>query len=125
MPQHPDDLTQHECILMRFGPTIDREWPFLIDSKERRIAVKGHRVANDGGLVRDWCRNGYGLARKSLWDVAADLKAGSLVELLENFSAGGTGLQIVYPATQDQPKRVRLLIDRIATAFASLDAQSK
>jgi DNA-binding transcriptional LysR family regulator len=124
-PRHPDDLTRHECILMRFGPTIDREWPFLIDGKERRIAVQGHRIANDGGLVRDWCRNGHGLARKSLWDVAADLKAGILVELLENFSPGGTGLQIVYPATQDQPKRVRLLIERIATAFASLDAPSE
>jgi DNA-binding transcriptional LysR family regulator len=110
---------------MRFGPTIDREWPFLIDGKEGRIAVQGHRAANDGGLVRDWCRNGNGLARKSLCDVAADLKAGSLVELLKNFSPGGAGLQFVYPATQDQPKRVRLLIDRIATAFASSDAPSE
>ena len=121
-PQHPDDLAEHECILMRFGPTIDREWPFLIDGTERRIAVQGRRIANDGGLVRDWCRNGHGLARKSLWDVAADLKAGILVELLETFSPGGTGLQIVYPATQDQPKRVRLLIERIAAAFASAEA---
>jgi DNA-binding transcriptional LysR family regulator len=121
-PHHPDDLARHECILMRFGATIDREWGFLIDGKEQRVAVQGHRVANDGGLVRDWCRSGYGLARKSVWDVTADLRAGSLVEVLKDFSPGGTGLQIVYPATQDQPKRVRLLIDRIATAFASLDA---
>jgi DNA-binding transcriptional LysR family regulator len=70
-------------------------------------------------LVRDWCRNGYGVARKSLWDVAADLQAGTLVELLQEFSAGDTGVQIVYPATQDQPKRVRLLIERIAEAFSS------
>jgi DNA-binding transcriptional LysR family regulator len=117
-PQHPDDLARHECILMRFGPTIDRDWPFLIDGETRRVAVQGHRIANDGGLVRDWCRNGFGIARKSVWDVAADLKAGTLVEILGEFSAGSTGLQIVYPATQDQPKRVRLLIERIATAFS-------
>jgi hypothetical protein len=53
-------------------------------------------------------------------DVEADLKAGALVELLREFSAGGTGLQIVYPATQVQPRRVRLLIERIAEAFSSL-----
>jgi len=116
--QHPDDLVHHECVLMRFGLAIDRDWPFLIDGKVRRVVVQGHRIANDGGLVRDWCLNGYGVARKSFWDVEADLKAGTLVELLQEFSAGGTGLQIVYPATQDQPKRVRLLIDRIAEAFA-------
>jgi hypothetical protein len=79
-------------------------------------AAHGFRIANDGGLVRDWCRNGHGITRKSVWDVEADLKAGTLVELLEEFSAGSTGLQIVYPATQDQPKRVRLLIERIAEA---------
>ncbi len=116
--QHPDDLVHHECVLMRFGLAIDRDWPFLIDGKVRRVVVQGHRIANDGGLVRDWCVNGRGVARKSFWDVEADLKAGTLIELLQEFSAGGTGLQIVYPATQDQPKRVRLLIDRIAEAFA-------
>ena len=124
-PRHPDELRDHECILMRFGLTIDREWSFLIDGKERRIVVQGHRIANDGGLVRDWCQDGHGLARKSLWDVWADLKAGTLVEVLREFSTGSTGLQIVYPATQDQPKRVRLLIERIAEAFSSLDAGVK
>ena len=121
--QHPDDLVHHECVLMRFGLAIDRDWPFLIDGKVRRVVVHGHRIANDGGLVRDWCLHGYGVARKSFWDVEADLRAGTLVELLQEFSAGGTGLQIVYPATQDQPKRVRLLIDRIAEAFATLGSE--
>ena len=119
LPQHPDDLAHHECILMRFGQTIDREWPFQIDGETRRVVVRGQRIANDGGLVRDWCRDGYGIARKSIWDIEADLKAGSLVELLREFSAGSTGLQIVYPATQDQPKRVRLLIEKIAETFSS------
>jgi DNA-binding transcriptional LysR family regulator len=119
LPQHPDDLADHECILMRFGLTIDRDWPFLINGLVRRVVVRGQRIANDGGLVRDWCRNGYGIARKSLWDVEADLRAGNLVELLQGFSAGSTGLQIVYPATQDQPKRVRLLIERIAETFSA------
>jgi DNA-binding transcriptional LysR family regulator len=118
-PRHPDDLAHHECILMRFGQTIDREWPFLVDGEARRVVVHGHRIANDGGLVRDWCRNGYGVARKSIWDIEPDLKAGTLIEILQEYSAGGTGLQIVYPATQDQPKRVRLLIEKIAEAFSS------
>ena len=92
LPQQPDDLAHHECILMRFGLAINQDWPFLIDGKVRRVVVQGHRIANDGGLVRDWCLNGNGVARKSFWDVEADLKAGTLVELLQQFSAGGTGL---------------------------------
>jgi DNA-binding transcriptional LysR family regulator len=52
-------------------------------------------------------------------DVEADLREGALVELLQEFSPGDTGLQIVYPATQTQPRRVRLLIERIAEVFSS------
>ena len=118
-PQHPDDLVQHECLVMRYGLTTDRDWPFLIDGKERRVVVQGHRIANDGELVRVWCRNGLGIARKSRLDVEADLQTGNLVEVLQDFSSGDTGLQIVYPATQAQSKRVRFLIERIAKAFSS------
>jgi len=119
VPQHPDDLVCHECIVMRHGATIDRDWPFLIDGRERRIVVQGRRIANDGELVRAWCRNGYGIARKSFLDVKAELQGGALIELLRDFSSGGTGLQIVYPATQTQSRRVRLLIERIGDAFAN------
>jgi DNA-binding transcriptional LysR family regulator len=118
-PQYPDDLVHHECLVLRYGLATDRDWPFLIDGKERRVVVQGHRIANDGELVRVWCRNGLGIARKSRLDVEADLREGALVELLREFSAGSTGLQIVYPATQAQPRRVRLLIERIAEAFSS------
>jgi len=73
---------------------------FLIDGKERRVVVQGHGIANDGELVRVWCRNGFGIARKSRLDVEANLRQGALIELLQDFSSGETGLQIVYPATQ-------------------------
>jgi DNA-binding transcriptional LysR family regulator len=119
VPQHPDDLVHHECLVMRYCLTTDRDWPFLIDGKERRVVVQGHRIANDGELVRVWCRSGFGIARKSRLDVEAELRQGALVELLRDFSSGQTGLQIVYPATQAQPRRVRLLIERIAEAFSS------
>lgn len=83
------------------------------------MVVQGHRIANDGELVRVWCRNGLGIARKSRLDVEADFKTGNLVEVLQDLSSGDTALQIVYPTTQAQPKRVRLLIERIAESFSS------
>ena len=65
-PQHPDDLTQHECILMRFGPTIDREWPFLIDGKKRADRGPGasgrERRRLGPGLVPERLRPGSEIA---------------------------------------------------------------
>lgn len=117
-PVHPDELAAHDCIVMRFGQNIDRDWPFLIDGVMRKVTVHGQRVVNDGGLVRQWCREGRGIALKSIRDVADDLATGALVELLEDFSAGGTALQIVYPPSAVQPRRVRMLIDRIAATLS-------
>lgn len=118
-PAHPDDLSHHECIVMRFGQNLDHEWPFLIDGKVRRVMVRGQRIANDGGLVRQWCCEGYGLALKSIRDVEDDLATGVLVEVLKPYSTGKTGLQIVYPPGAVQPRRVRMLIDRIAANLAN------
>ncbi len=117
-PVHPDELAAHDCIVMRFGQNIDRDWPFLINGVMRKVTVHGRRVVNDGGLVRQWCREGRGIALKSIRDVADDLATGALVELLEDFSAGGTALQIVYPPSAVQPRRVRMLIDRIAATLS-------
>lgn len=116
-PRHPDDLAHHDCIIMRFGQNLDHEWPFIIDGQPRRRTVRGRRIANDGGLVREWCCAGHGLALKSIHDVEADLASGALQEVLQPFTAGTTALQIVYAPSAVQPRRVRLLIEKIATAF--------
>jgi DNA-binding transcriptional LysR family regulator len=118
-PRHPDELSQHDCIVMRFGINIDREWSFRIGAQPYRVMVKGRRIANDGGIVRQWCLEGHGICSKSLWDVHDDLSAGKLVEVLSDFSAGPTALQIVYPPARVQPRRVRLLMDTIASQLGS------
>ncbi len=121
-PQHPDDLTRHDCIVMRFGTNIKRVWTFRVDGESYRVVVRGRRVANDGHLVRQWCCAGYGICLKSVWDVQDDLNTGRLVEILPEFSSGKTALQIVYPPTSIQPRRVRALIDAIASALSAESA---
>jgi DNA-binding transcriptional LysR family regulator len=118
-PQHPEDLREHECLVMRFGINISREWTFKKQGQTQRITVRGRRVANDGALVRQWCLAGHGICLKSVWDVRADLEAGRLVELFQDYDLGGTALNIVYPPTRVQPRRVRMLIERIADVLST------
>ena len=122
-PQHPEDLAAHECLVMRFGVNISREWAFMQHGQTHRIMVRGRRVANDGALVRQWCLAGHGICLKSVWDVRADLDAGRLVEVLEDYDLGRTALNIVYPPTRIQPRRVRMLIERIVAQLASDSAR--
>ncbi|WP_333982541.1 LysR family transcriptional regulator [Ectopseudomonas khazarica] len=121
VPLHPDELHGHDCIVMRFGINSDHQWSFLVDGKPYSVAVRSRRMANHGELVRRWALQGHGLCLKSVWDVQADLDGGRLIEVLAPYSAARTALQIVYPGTRSQPRRVRALIEAIATELATDD----
>ncbi|MEH6523555.1 LysR family transcriptional regulator [Sulfitobacter sp.] len=121
VPQHPKDLVQHNCIVIRFGTQLFHDWSFSVDGQQQTYRVQGNRVANDGELVRRWCVEGRGLALKSEWDVHADLKAGRLVSLLEDFAPQPNSLQMTYPAGAVQPRRVRALMEYLSNAFATWD----
>ena len=118
-PRHPADLARHNCIVMRFGREIDNRWPFMIDGREVRIAVNGNRISNDGGHVKSLALAGHGIALKSVWDVAHELKSGALVRVLGEFCAPESAIRIVYPDGAVQPRRVRALMDHLAHWFAA------
>ncbi|WP_428852875.1 LysR family transcriptional regulator [Imbroritus primus] len=122
VPMHPGDLAKHACIVMRFGQNLDHAWPFVINGSMRKVMVNSKYIANDGALVRHWCKTGLGIALKSERDIEEDLASGTLVELLKDFSASRTSLQIVYPSAVTQPRRVRMLIERLASKLASATA---
>lgn len=119
VPQTPNDLTRHDCLIMRFGAVRNDRWRFRHGKREFEVAVKGRRCANDGDLIRQWAIAGHGIAMKSVWDIQDDVAAGRLVPVLDEFGVANNGLQIVYPAGREPPRRSRALMDAIAANFAS------
>lgn len=114
IPEHPDALRHHECIRMRFAFGLDHIWSFHVDGQPYDVTVGGQRAANNGQLIKRWALQGFGLCKKSVWDVQDDLAMGRLIEVLKAFAVERTALHIVYPPARVQPRRVRALIDRIA-----------
>jgi DNA-binding transcriptional LysR family regulator len=123
-PQRPADLAHHNCLLMRFGTGVDREWAFVEGGRRSVQVVSGNRIANDGSLVRRWCLQGCGITLKSEWDLRDDLREGHLVALLESFEPPPSALQLLYQGGAAMPRRVRALIDALVTAFAPVDEQA-
>lgn len=118
-PQSPADLKMHNCLVMRFGTQLDNVWRFGTGNVEQVVTVRGDRVANDGALVRQWCLRGRGIILKSELDVEDDLRAGNLVELLAGYAPPPTPLQMLFPPSRAQPRRVKVFADRIAQALRS------
>lgn len=114
-PTHPDDLVRHNCLIMQFGATIDREWRFKINGRHCTVSVAGDRIANSGAQVRRWCVAGRGVALKSIWDVREDLASGALVELLRDFAPDtDSALQIIFPPAAYPIRRVRAFMAFLA-----------
>lgn len=117
VPEHPDELAQHNCLQMRFGTELDNAWPFVVDGKPTRVMARGNRIIDDGLEVRRWCVAGHGLAYKSEWDVADDLAKGRLISCLDEFEPPPAAVQVIYSPSAHLPGRVRCLIDALVETF--------
>jgi len=124
-PNHPNDLMDHNCLLVKFGSYIDRHWQFMIDDEIKRVTVKSKRIANNSELTINWCRDGHGIVFKSIWDVGNDIKSGRLVELLQDFQMPLHPFQLVFPPTAVKTRRVRMLVDYFAEEFNKQSAVSE
>ncbi|WP_444944492.1 LysR family transcriptional regulator [Microbulbifer sp. ZKSA006] len=124
VPEKPEDLKSHNCLVMRFGENLDNHWRFLDDcdgvrEREQTVVVRGDRVTNDGELARQWCLKGAGIILKSELDVARDIRAGRLVRLLEAYTPPPAPLQMLFPPSRAQPRRVAAFADRLAIRFTA------
>jgi DNA-binding transcriptional LysR family regulator len=56
---------------------------------------------------------GHGLAFKSAWDIAADVRAGRLVPLLADVILPEANIYAIYPSRCYLPARIRLFVDHL------------
>ena len=121
-PETPDDLLDHDCIvLVRDGTRFD-QWTFNVDGRLHIVRAVGSRETNDGGLIRHWARTGRGIAFKAAWDVVDDIRSGALVPLLTRFCPPTVDIQVVMPAMRYRPARTRALADHLVDTVRQLDS---
>ncbi|MEM9229408.1 MAG: LysR family transcriptional regulator [Pseudomonadota bacterium] len=123
-PKNPDDLKNHNCLVMRFGETPDNVWEFRNGSKRKRITVRGSRVVNDGWLIRSWALAGHGIVLKSELDVAEDIRSGALVSILEDHLPPPNPLQMMFPPGRAQPRRVTAFAEHLHAIVSGMGAVS-
>jgi len=75
--------------------------------------VQGNRISNDAELVRRWAVAGHGIALKSALDMAADLRAGHVVPLLQDYPAPKLQLHLVCASRHQVTPAVLLLRDEL------------
>lgn len=117
-PATPQDLAAHNCLSLG----QQRGWLFCNEKGEViSIKVGGRLECNDGAVLHAAALAGDGLAWRSLWEVDADLRAGRLVSVLDDFAAPTMGIYAVFPQRKRLALRVRLLIDHLKNHYGRPD----
>ena len=114
-PRTPGDLAKFQCLTLSSDASQTRGWAFSV-RQGSEVAVTHLKPAgpldcSDGQVLHDWCLAGYGIAWRSLWEVEAEVAAGALVAVLEDYAAPPNGIHAVFPQRKHLPLRVRLWID--------------
>lgn len=122
-PDHPNDLVGHACLTLRVGPHTNRFWRFRVDGALIEAPITPARTANNARLIADWCRQGHGIAIKSVINVADDLASGDLVEVLQGFAPPEGAFYLVYPSDRAMPPLVADLAAQIANELQAAERQ--
>ncbi|MDB5448804.1 MAG: putative transcriptional regulator LysR [Phenylobacterium sp.] len=112
-PRAPGDLLQHQCIRARMASGQIYRWEFERRGETVEVDVQGALTLDETNLMLEAVWAGAGLGYLSEWAVAADVAAGRLVQVLDDWTPAYPGLCLYYPGRRHVPAGLRAFIDLI------------
>jgi DNA-binding transcriptional LysR family regulator len=132
-PRTPADLARFDCLTLSSDASQTRGWAFRLpqdgatettdgaESEIMHLRPGGPLDCSDGQVLREWCLAGYGIAWRSTWEVEADIAAGRLETVLDDYAAPPNGIYALFPQRKHLALRVRLWIDFLKHHYAQPD----
>ncbi len=108
-PRTPADLAQHNTLRYMRQGRANSTWYFRQGTTLQEVEVTGDYLSDDGEIVRRWALAGHGIAYKANLDIARDLKAGRLVQLLPDWQGEPTPFNLMCPHRLQVSERVKVL----------------
>ena len=123
-PHTPQELEAHNRLGTHYRRAVSG-WPLSVDGQAVEIPIVGNMRVGDGAALRRLVLDGVGLGRLSLYHVQADIDAGRLVKVMEEFNPHEMEpIHAVYLGKAGRlPARVRAMLDFLV-AHVKLDARA-
>lgn len=112
-PKTPDDLWSHQCL--DFAP-LNRRVRWNLDGTESEFPASRFR-SNNGQALRMAALMGHGILLQSEVLLGADIVAGKLVPLLEDYLPAPKPVSLVYPRDQLPAKKMTTFIEFMIGRF--------
>ncbi len=117
-PAQPRDLLNHACIVIRENNAAFNNWQLTDGKQQTMVKVRGPLSTNHGEIAVDWALAGHGIVLRSEWDVAAYLRAGQLLRVLDPWIGNSADIHAIYPQRHHLSATVRVFLDFLAEHFA-------
>lgn len=115
-PDEPQDLRDHNCIRFRQTTGAVHPWEFERGGEKVEIAVEGSLITNNLDLVVHAALDGTGVAYMLEGYMKADIAAGKLIPILEDWSRPYAGYHLFYPSRRQMPAKLKAFIDHLRSA---------
>ena len=112
-PRVPADLLDHRCIRIQLANGAGYPWEFREGARQFAIDVPGALTLDDPALMRRAALANAGLAYMAKWRVEADIAAGRLVSLLDQWMPTEEGLCLYHPSRRHPSAALRALIEML------------
>lgn len=118
-PLTPADLAQHACLTYEYSPARNL-WRFRDpNGDDQDVRISGPVHANNGQMLCALAVAGMGITFEPDFIVAPDIRAGTLLRLLPDFSPPPIPIHAVYPSRRHLSAKVRAFVDFLAARFAA------
>lgn len=120
MPERPDDLGAHQCLVYSNVPDPSR-WVYSdADGVRGQVTVNVAMSASNGDFLRQVAVEGQGIVMQPTFIAGEMICSGDLVPILQDYNWPVTPAYAVYPPTRHLSYRVRAFIDFLAERFAGV-----
>lgn len=119
-PETPADLARHTFIVLVTSAGPLNTFHFVVEGQpwDHVVPMSEAWETNDGALAREWALAGHGIARKTIWDAAMDIRTGRLKVVLPDFCIREAGVYAVLHSNRYRSPRVRVLLDFLIDRFS-------
>ncbi|SAL68877.1 LysR family transcriptional regulator [Caballeronia peredens] len=125
VPTTPAELIGHDFVVLvtAAGPLNELNFVRGDERYTYTMPLTGSWETNDGAMARAWALAGHGIAHKSIWDIAADVRAGTLRMVLPDWCTHEAAVHALFHANRYMAPRVRLLLDFLVERFEKTTAE--
>lgn len=98
------DLRHHACISLQENAEDVTMWRLQAPGADAYASIRiwPRLTSNDGRVVKQWALKGHGIMLRSEWDVAQELRSGTLVRILPDHALPGADIVALLGSAQRQ-----------------------